>query len=105
MRGEGRAPSSRPPRPSPSQPWLLDAEVEGGQPQARSEVRKSVALMSPSPTNIILLCSPGLLAKDLWVGIRERGLLGFCCPACPLFLSTSPHPHYVMTSYKWNTIS
>lgn len=84
MRGEGRAPFSRPPRPSPSQPWLLDAEVKGGQPRARSEVRKSVALMSPSPTNITLLCSPGLLAKDLWVGTRERGLLGFCFLAYPL---------------------
>lgn len=104
MRGEGRAPSSRPPRPSPSQPWLPDAEVEGGQPQARSEVRKSVALMSPFPTNITLLCSPGLLAKDLWVGTRERGLLVFVFLPTPLSVSL-PQPHYVMTSCKWNTIS
>lgn len=99
----GQSPLLQTPCPSPSQPRLPDAEVEGGQPQAHSEVRKSVALMSLSPTNITLLCSPGLLAR--LVGRNQgRRVVGFLFPCLPSLSVSLSYPHYVMTSCKWNTI-
>lgn len=64
MWGEGRAPSSRPPSPSlfPSPGSQVQRGKVGS--QGSHEVRKSVALTSPSPpTHPSLL--PGLVAERL----------------------------------------